>query len=71
MMRSKRGRKYPLCLGSKEALQRFDEHQHLEKVELDVSPNTRMEKGEEKYVQVLLKRHEPVGSEAENLASSP
>ena len=67
MIRCKRGRKYPLCLGSKVALQRSDEHQHLEKVELDVSPNTRMEKGVERYVQVLLKGHEPVGFEAENL----
>ena len=56
MMRCKRGRKYPLCLGSNEASQRSDKHQHLEIVELDVSPNTRMEKGVERYVQVLLSK---------------
>lgn len=49
---------------SKEALQRSDEHQHLEKVELVVSPNTRMGKGVERFVQVLLKGHKPVGFEA-------
>lgn len=71
MMRPKRGRKYPLCLRPTEALQRSDEHQHLEKVELVVSPNTRMGKGVERFVQVLLKGHGPVGFEAEILASSP